>query len=155
MELLELAYLLCAPLVPAGFAYMQVAGVSPEEGDRYWTAVILAAALCYGALPWLPTRPPRSTEPGPVRRSLVRALNLHVLNRASVQLNTFPSGHVAISVVVALSMGAAGLPIAGAAFGLMAVAVGVASVVGRYHYAADALAGLAVAVIAFAVARSI
>jgi hypothetical protein len=152
-DLFEGAYLLCSPLLPAGFMVLRFAGVPSAEGDRYWTAVVLAAALSYGALPWLPTRPPRAIEPAPTRRSPVRALNLYVLGRASVQLNTFPSGHVALAVAIALSVAAAGLPIAGAAFGVIALCITVGSVVGRYHYAADAIAGLLVAVVAFAVSR--
>ncbi|HYJ52589.1 MAG TPA: hypothetical protein VEW04_05400 [Allosphingosinicella sp.] len=45
------------------------------------------------------------------------------------------------------------LPLAGAALGLLALAIAVGSVVGRYHYAADALAGMALALIGFAISR--
>ena len=64
MELLELAYLCCYPMVPIGFACLYVAGLR-EESDRYWTAILLAAFGCYGVLPWLPTRPPRAIEGAP------------------------------------------------------------------------------------------
>ncbi len=44
------------------------------------------------------------------------------------------------------------LPAAGAAFAVLAVSIASASVLGRYHYAADAVLGLAVAIIAWLIA---
>jgi membrane-associated phospholipid phosphatase len=152
IELLELAYLFCYPMVPIGFACLYVAGLR-EESDRFWTAVLLAVFGCYGVLPWLPTRPPRAIEGGPMRSSgLVRRVNLRVLGLASIQLNTFPSGHVAASMATALAV-CARLPFVGVPLGVLAVAIAIGSVVGRYHYAADALAGAALAVLGFVISR--
>ena len=154
IELLELAYLFCYPLMPIGFACLNAAGIR-GEADRFWTAVVVAAFGCYGVLPWLPTRPPRAIENGSSRsRSSVRSLNLAVLGRASVRLNTFPSGHVATSLATALAVGAH-LPLAGLLLGVLACAIAVGSVVGRYHYTADALAGALVGLIGFAASRLI
>jgi hypothetical protein len=148
IELLELAYLFCYPVLPFAFIWLVVGGF-PEEGDRFWTAVLLAGFCCYGLLPWLPTRPPRAIEEPPPRiRSSVRALNLHVLDRTSIQLNTFPSGHTAASLAAALAVGAH-LEAAGAVLGLIALGIATGSVVGRYHYAADAIIGAVVALAAF------
>lgn len=152
IELLEVAYLFCYPMVPFGFALLYLAGLQ-EESDRFWTAVLVAVFGCYGVLPWLPTRPPRAVEGAPVRPSgLVKRLNLLVLGVASVQLNTFPSGHVAASLATALAVWAS-LPLAGFALGLLAVAITLGSVFGRYHYAADAMAGVALALIGVAISR--
>ena len=152
IELLELAYLCCYPMVPIGFACLYFAGLR-EESDRFWIAVLLAVFGCYGVLPWLPTRPPRAIEGAPVRSSgLVRRVNLRVLGVASVQLNTFPSGHAAASLATALAVGAR-LPLAGLPLGLLALAIALGSVVGRYHYAADALAGAALAILGFLISR--
>ena len=152
IELLELAYLFCYPMVPLGFACLYVAGLRGES-DRFWTAVLLAVFGCYGVLPWLPTRPPRAIEGAPMRSSgLVRRFNLRVLSLASIQLNTFPSGHVAASLATALAVYAC-LPSAGLPLGLLALAIAAGSVVGRYHYAADALAGAVVALLGFLVSR--
>jgi membrane-associated phospholipid phosphatase len=154
IELLELAYLFCYPMVPIGFACLYVAGLH-EELDKFWTAVLLAAFGCYGVLPWLPTQPPRAIEGAPMRWSgPVRRLNVRVLGLASVQLNTFPSGHAAASLATALAVGAR-LPLAGLPLGLLALAIATGSVVGRYHYAADALAGAALALFAFVISRSV
>ena len=152
IELLELAYLFCYPMVPAGFACLYVAGLR-EESDRFWTAVLLAVFGCFGVLPWLPTRPPRAIEDAPTRSSgAVRRVNLHVLGRASIQLNTFPSGHVAASLATALAVYAR-LPVAGLLLGVLAIGIALGSVVGRYHYAADALAGAALALLGFVISR--
>jgi hypothetical protein len=149
IEYLELAYLLCYAVVPAGYAWLVLGPHDAGEMDRFWSIVLLASFLCYGLLPWIPTRAPRALEPpAAVRRSSIRALNLVVLNRASVKWNTFPSGHTGASVATALAV-AGDAPLAGAVLGIIAVSIAVGSVVGRYHYAADALAGAFAALVAF------
>jgi membrane-associated phospholipid phosphatase len=149
IELLELAYLLCYPVVPFGFLWLVLADFS-DGGDRFWTAVLLAAFCCYGFLPWLPTRAPRAIEDmAPCTRSSIRALNLSVLDRSSIHLNTFPSGHTAASLAVALVVGVYSLP-AGIVLGVIAFGIAAGSIVGRYHYSADAIAGAVVALAAFA-----
>jgi len=154
VEYLELAYLLCYPVVPAGFACLVLCGFR-AEADQYWTAVLLAALPCYGLLPWLPTRPPRAIEmPETAARSAIRALNVKILDRASVQLNTFPSGHAAASIAIALAVGSHVL-FAGAVLGIVAVSIAAGSVIGRYHYAADVIAGAGLAIGAFAASRLI
>jgi hypothetical protein len=152
IEALEFAYLFCYPLVPIGFAWLLLAG-HREELDRFWTSVLLASFMCYGLLPWLPTRAPRVIEPGSAGvRSSIRALNLLILDRASVGMNTFPSGHTAASVATALAAGAA-IPSAGFVLGLIALGIAAGSVAGRYHYAADAVTGALVALVAFVISR--
>ena len=152
IEFLEIAYLCCYPMVPAGIACLYFAGLG-EESDRFWTAVLLAVFGCYGVLPWFPTRPPRAIEGAPGRSpGLIKRVNLRVLGVASVQLNTFPSGHAAASLATALAVGAR-LPLAGLPLGLLALAIALGSVVGRYHYAADALAGAALAILGFVMSR--
>ena len=149
LEYLEVAYLLCYAVVPAGYAALMVAGFEGQTIDRFWTVVLSASFICYGLLPWLPTRAPRALEADTqTRRSSIRKLNLAVLNRASVQWNTFPSGHTAASVATALAV-AVHIPVAGLILGVVAVSIAIASVVGRYHYAADAVAGAVVAVVVF------
>jgi len=152
IEYFELSYLFCYPIVPAGLVCLLAAGMR-DRVDMYWTAVLVAGFACYGVLPWLPSRAPRALETVPsADRSVVRRFNLRVLDQASVRLNTLPSGHAAASVAIALVLLAL-LPVAGALFGVIALSITVASVVGRYHYAADALSGLAVGAAAFEVAR--
>jgi membrane-associated phospholipid phosphatase len=155
IEYLELAYLLCYAVVPAGYACLVLAGRGAGTIDRFWSVVLLASFLCYGLLPWIPTRAPRAIEPlRGTARSTIRRMNLAVLNRASVQWNTFPSGHTAASLATALAVGHE-MPVAGFVLGLLALSIAAGSVVGRYHYAADAIVGAVVAVLAFVTAAAV
>jgi membrane-associated phospholipid phosphatase len=145
----ELGYLSCFPLVPAAFAIAWLAG-SHDDVVRFWMAVLVAGLACYGTLPWLVSRPPRlierhAADPGPPM-SVTRA-NVAVLGRVSHHMNTFPSGHVAVCVAAAISVGRI-WPAAGAVLGVIAAAVAVGAVAGRYHFVADVVVGAAVGIIA-------
>ncbi len=145
LQLLELAYLCAYPFVPATFGLLYAAGLR-GQAEAYWTAVLIAAFACYGLLPWIQTRPPRAIEPpGSMdRRDLaLRRLNRAVLDRASVQVNTFPSGHTATAVAAALAT-AQLLPDLLVPLVAAAGAIAVSTVAGRYHYTADTLLGILV-----------
>jgi hypothetical protein len=151
---LELAYLACYPLVPLGFFCLALAGDSLRDGDRFWACVLGAALPCYGSLPWLPTRPPRAVETVDHAESSIREINVRVLSDVSVGWNTFPSGHAAASVATACAL-APSMPIVALGFAVVAVGICAGSVVGRYHYAADAVAGIALAGLAFVLSHGI
>jgi membrane-associated phospholipid phosphatase len=77
------------------------------------------------------------------------AVNAAVLARVSHELNTFPSGHVAVALAAAgcvLSVSAA----AGGVFTVVALAIALGAVAGRYHYLADVLLGGVMAIAALA-----
>jgi membrane-associated phospholipid phosphatase len=148
---LELGYFACFPLVPVSFAALWTAG-SPADIARYWLGVLIAAYACYITLPWLVSRPPRVLDHGAaagVALPAIARFNRLVLGRVSHRLNTFPSGHVAVSVAAALGV-AKVWPAAGLLLGVVAAAVAVGAVAGRYHYLADVVAGAAVGVAASA-----
>jgi membrane-associated phospholipid phosphatase len=67
-----------------------------------------------------------------------------VLGSFSHERNTFPSGHAAEGLAVVLALARAA-PALSAALVPFAIGIGVGSVAGRYHFAADAVAGYAVA----------
>lgn len=146
LETLEFAYLCCYPMVPAGLAFLYASGQRVRT-DRYWTVVLIATFAAYGALLWEGTRPPRALgrDMWITRRDVaVRRLNLRVLERGSIQVNTFPSGHAAAATAVALFM--MSVPGGGRMlFAVLAVGIAVGAIVGRYHYAADVVAGMLVA----------
>jgi membrane-associated phospholipid phosphatase len=144
--MMEVGYLACFPLVPLAFAAVWTAG-SQADVARFWTGVLAAAFACYGTLPWLVSRPPRLLEgAGEVPPAPMARVNLFVLGRFSHHLNTFPSGHVAVSTAGALA--AAGVwPEAGAALTVVAAMVAVGAVAGRYHYVADVVAGAVVGIL--------
>jgi len=151
-QILELAYVLCYPLLPIGLGLLYASGLR-QASDFYWTTVAVSTYVCYALLPFLPTSPPRVLEP-PLPSAGVRRLNQWLVQRASIQANTFPSAHVAATMSAALVMMLL-LPAAGWVFLGFALAIAAGAVLGRYHYLADAILGAALAVAAVAVVRAI
>ena len=150
LECLELAYLSCAPLIVAGCVVVQTTPPPPSV-DRFWTVVLLAMFSCYGTLPWLQTRPPRSVEdtpPGGLHRLTARRLNLALLRHGSVGWNTFPSAHASGGLSTALVVTSAE-PLLGVAFLVVVIGIALGSVIGRYHYAVDTILGLLVGMAAW------
>lgn len=173
---LEFAYLLCYPLVPLGVVAVHFTarqklmddGTDAESRvtedcspaaeramDRFWTTVLLATLACYAIYPYFPLTPPRvlfGDVPGPHVEPLLRKLNFWLLDHYSVQACIFPSGHVAAVTAVALAVRRQA-PRLGALFLFLAVSVALATVYGRYHYTADAVAGALVGIAAFQVSK--
>jgi membrane-associated phospholipid phosphatase len=153
-ELFETAYVLVYPVIPAAVATLAIGG-HVDAVPRFWATVLLAEFVSYGMLPWLQTRPPRAIESaaGLIHPpSAVRQFNAEILSRGSIQVNTIPSGHAAGAVATALAV-ADVMPAAGIVFALLAAAIVVATVLGRYHYLVDSLLGVLVAVSAWLICR--
>jgi membrane-associated phospholipid phosphatase len=142
---LDVVYVSCFLMIPAGFGVLLWAGGAALT-DRFWTLVLLAEFVAFGTLPWLQARPPWAIEG---RRAAdattVRRFSLFWVKETSIRANTFPSGHASASLAVALGLAPAA-PWAAVAFGVVAVSIAVGSVVGRFHYAIDAITGLLLAV---------
>lgn len=142
LELLELAYLTCFIFVPGGMILLWVTG-HQAAADRYWTLVLASEYGSFGVLPWIQTRPPRSVEAAgaiDARPLAIRRLNRFVNRETSIGVNTFPSGHVAGALMTALAVS----QILPAFRGPLLIAAGlitISTVVGRYHYAVDGVAG--------------
>jgi membrane-associated phospholipid phosphatase len=142
---LEIVYVYCFLLVPGGLAALMLAGRA-ELADRYWTIVGGAALGSYAPLAVLPTRPPwRVEQTAALPDAAVHRFAARMVNRFTTRANTFPSGHVAASLAVALAV-ADSLQLAGVIFFVLALSIALACVVGRYHYVADAVAGALLAV---------
>lgn len=142
LEVLELAYLVCFVFVPGGMLILLLAGAS-ANADRFWTVVLASELGSFGMLPWIQTRPPRDVEPpGAIngRGLTLRRLNLFMVRRTSIGVNTFPSGHVAGALATALAVSEA-LPALRTPMMAGAGLIAVSTVIGRYHYAVDAIAG--------------
>jgi membrane-associated phospholipid phosphatase len=181
---LELAYFCCYPLVPLGLGCLllakrkmeienwklgngsvQSAGVQSKIQalnpkivvDHFWTTVLMATLFCYAVYPLFPLTPPRllfRDLPGPPVPPFLRMANLWLLGNYGVQACIFPSGHVAAVTATALAVHAHRARL-GALFLVAAASVAVATVLLRYHYAADALAGVLVGCGAFAISERI
>jgi hypothetical protein len=164
-ELLELSYAMDYVVVGGGAIY--AAAVGTDAVAHYWSLVLASELASFAPMPWLRSRPPRAVEgwspdeaigarpapraegppaaePPTTQSVAFRRLNTFVLDGASIQANTLPSGHVSGAVAAALGIMAvdvvAGWWLMGAA-GLIAVA----AVAGRYHYLVDCVSGAAVA----------
>jgi PAP2 superfamily len=144
----EFAYLFCYPLIPIGMLALYVLGLR-VHADDYWAAVLPPTYLCYALLPFIQMFPPRLLAADRWRnlsRGPIRDFNLWVLRHGSIQVNTFPSAHVASTMSASLVLLRLAPPV-GVIFLVMAVGIALGAVFGRYHYAADAIAAAALALV--------
>jgi membrane-associated phospholipid phosphatase len=156
-HLAELSYLMCYPALPAAFTVVWTRG-NLVDAERFWASVLAAGFVCYGNLPWLPSRPPRLLDSLEGRKhasihqravgtndtpNALASLNTAVLDRVSHQFNTFPSGHVAVAVAAAASTFTVWWP-AGVALAIVAAGIAVGAGAGRYHYVVDVILGVVV-----------
>ncbi len=151
-DYLELAYLMCYPLVPFGLGALYAADMH-RFADEYWAVVLPSSYLCYAVTPFFQALPPRTLAAGEelgLRPTRIRRWNLWLLRHASIQAITFPSAHVAATMAAALVL-LRRVPLAGVVFLWVAISISVGAVVGRYHYLADVLLGAAVALAVFLV----
>jgi membrane-associated phospholipid phosphatase len=137
---LDVVYMFCFLLVPGGFALLAAAG-HVTEANRYWTMVLAADLGAFAPLSVFQTRPPWALEePAVLADKTVRRLASYMVRHATIGVNTFPSGHVAVSLAAALAvMGS--MRMTGAALLVLAGSVSLACIVGRYHYVVDVVAG--------------
>ena len=141
--LLEAAYAGIYLLIPLALV-VHLTWVPNASAEHFWNVILLTDFVCFGFLAFVQTRPPRAlTAPDPWS-SCVRRFNLSMLGATSIQVNTFPSGHAAEAFAAVLLVMGAPLPIV-LAIASAALAVSAGTVLGRYHYAADAIAGWTVA----------
>ena len=142
LDVFEFAYLSCFIFVPGGMLILALTG-HEASADRFWTLVLAGEFGSFGVLPWIQTRPPRDVEPpDPIntRGLIVRRLNLYMCGTTSIGWNTFPSGHVAGALAAALAV-ADVVPAAAIPMTAGAVLIAISTVIGRYHYAVDGIAG--------------
>jgi membrane-associated phospholipid phosphatase len=147
---LDLVYVLCFLVVPAGFAVLFLTGHG-GLADRFWTVVLATEFGAFAPLAIVQSRPPWALEP----RSGEHHAGTHdfasfFVRHATIGANTFPSGHAGASLAVALTVMDV-VPWAGLILLLIAISISVACIAGRYHYVMDVAAGLALAAAAWAI----
>jgi membrane-associated phospholipid phosphatase len=150
LGILEAVYIGCFLLLLAGRLALVAAAMPPPVVDRYWTLVVTAEFASFISLAFVYARPPWMLEQRAALpdRAIHRAASRFV-EHFTIRANTFPSGHAAGSVAVALGVIGV-LPAAGAALLILALAICLAAVVGRFHYAIDVIAGIVLALAIFA-----
>ena len=158
-SVLEIAYSLVYALGPFSVAILYLYR-RRERVDQFLFLFALGVLLCYAQFPFWPSEPPRTVFPGedfPSYDTVFRRFNWWMLGGYGIHTSVFPSAHVAGAFSAALGMWFS-LPEhrwVGRLLLVMAVLIATATVYGRYHYLADAAAGLAVAVLALAITRGV
>ena len=149
---LELAYLMVYPLIPLGVATLYITR-SRQFVNYYWIVVLLSTYISLAITPFVRAMPPRVLETYEKFRmppSKLGAINRFILRHGGIQAITFPSAHVASAIAASLVLLRVA-PWAGLIFLLISVSIAIATVVGGYHYSADALLASLVAIVVFAV----
>jgi membrane-associated phospholipid phosphatase len=148
---LEMAYVGVYPTIPVALA-LHLLFVPEPNPQRFWAVVLITDYICFGFLAWVQTRPPRALEQSDPWQLAARRFNVRLLGATSIQANTFPSGHAAEALAAALLLLGAPWPLVGAML-LNALAISAGTVFGRYHFAADAIAGWMVAIVVWLAIR--
>jgi len=154
-SILDLAYLLLyavPPLAITGVYCLQ----ERDRVDDLLYPLLVGTLVTYSLLPHFPSEAPRVVFAGqdlPAVETTFRRLNVWILDHWDIRSSVFPSGHVAVAFSAAIGMWRAAPRNRGIALMLLAltVLVWINTIYGRYHYAADGLAGISVSALAISV----
>jgi membrane-associated phospholipid phosphatase len=123
--------------------------------DRFWVAYLSGTLGAYALFPYFPSEPPRTAFPTdnlPHVMTVLRRLNLWIVGGYGIHSSVFPSAHV--SSVLSAAWGLlATIPKRrwiGVSMAIYGFSVAIATVYGRYHFAADAIAGIVVSLLSIA-----
>jgi hypothetical protein len=154
-QALEAVYLLLYTIPPVCLAVIYWYGAR-NRADRFLFTLLLGTFTAYALLPYFPTTSPRIAFPDedlPRYAGIFRYWNIWLLDHYDISTGIFPSGHVA----VAFSCGFGLLrtiprkPRWWGAIFCAAALVFLATIYGRYHYAADGLASVGISTTAWVV----
>lgn len=152
-SVLELSYVLVYALPPFTMGVMYALGLQ-KRADVMLTIYLLGMFLSYGQFPFWPSEPPRTVFAGqdlPNFETSIRDFGLWIVGSYGIHTSVFPSAHVSGAVAAALGMAYLVPERRRLVLGYFVYAglVAIATIYGRYHYAVDALAGIAVGCVAF------
>jgi membrane-associated phospholipid phosphatase len=156
-SILEIAYALVYALAPFAIVMLYVYR-RREMVDDFLFIFAVGVLFCYAQFPFWPSDPPRVLFLGqdlPSYPTAFRRFNLWMLGNYGIHTSVFPSAHVAGAFAAAFGAFRT-LPKrqwVGRCLLVMASLIAIATVYGRYHYLADAVAGLLVALFALSVQR--
>jgi len=150
--LLETAYAGTYAIPPVAVGILYALG-RRDRVDRFYTTFLAGTLVAYGLLPFFPSVSPRLIDPSAWSPPMttMRQFNIWLLDHADIHTSVFPSGHVAAASSAALAMFVA-LPerkSIGAALFVLASVIALATVYGRYHYAVDVIASIALSLAAW------
>lgn len=152
----ELCYVLVYAVGPFTVAVLY-AYRRRELVDRILLTYLFGTLLAYALFPYFPSDPPRVVFAGmdlPGVMTPVRRWNLVILGGYGIHSSVFPSAHVssAFSAAWGLLLFFRQKRWVGWGMLIYACCVSIATIYGRYHYAADAAAGVAISLAALFVA---
>jgi membrane-associated phospholipid phosphatase len=155
--MLEACYLTVYAVAPVALWALVQHGRREAIG-RWWLAYLAGTLGAYALLPWFPSQPPRTAFAGqdlPHVTTWLRQLNLSILGGYGIHSSVFPSAHVSSAFSAAWGLRAVvpERPALGRWMAIYGCAVAMATVYGRYHYAADVVAGFAVSLAGIAALR--
>ena len=151
-EFLELCYVLVYGVAPVAL-WSLYANASGKRVNHFWVAYLAGTLGAYALFPYFPSEPPRTAFPGqdmPQVQAAVRAVNMAITGGYGIHSSVFPSAHVSSAFSAAWAILAI-LPAKrwiGWSFVVYGFCVALATVYGRYHFGVDAVAGLAVSLLA-------
>ena len=121
--------------------------------DRFWLAYLVGTLGAYALFPYFPSEPPRTVFAGhdlPHIVTVIRRFNLWIVGGYGIHSSVFPSAHVSSAFSAAWGLMDA-IPERrwiGMLMVLYGFSVAIATIYGRYHFATDALAGIAISLAA-------
>ena len=151
-SILELCYVLVYAL-PVFCMSMLYVYKKWRDAETLLVIYLLGLFLSYVQFPYWPSEPPRIVFPGedaPTVDTLLRQFNHWILGGYGIHTSVFPSAHVSGAVAASFAMKRAfrDHPWIYRGVFIYAALVAIATVYGRYHYAVDAVAGVAVGIVA-------
>ena len=154
---LELSYLLVYAV--GGIVVAMAVMTRRRDGtDKLWIAYLAGTLGAYALFPYFPSDPPRTVFPTadlPHVITALRRLNLFIVGGYGIHSSVFPSAHVssAFSAAWGLLKTIPEKRWIGWSMAAYAVVVSIATIYGRYQYGVDALAGLAISLLAIPAAH--
>jgi len=154
---LELIYALVYAIAPVAL-WALVANGRRDRVNHFWLAYLAGTLGAYALFPYFLSEPPRTAFPGenlPHFVSFLRRFNLWIALHGDIHSSVFPSAHVSSALSAAWGL-LATIPErrwigwSMAAFG---ICVAIVTVYGRYHYAVDAVAGIAISFLGLVAVR--
>jgi membrane-associated phospholipid phosphatase len=147
---LEASYLFVYAVGPVGILILYFTKRRPAV-DILLSCYLFGLLASYGQFAFWPSNPPRIAFPGDFgpMESWLREINLLIVGGFGIHTSVFPSAHVSGAVAAIFGVGRifGWKSLWTHGFVAYAALVASATVYGRYHYAVDAAAGIAVGVV--------
>jgi len=148
---LELCYLLVYAVAPFVVAILYFEH-RRERVNGALFLYLLGTLLAYALFPYFPSDPPRVAFGGSDTPNIgtgLRQLNLWIVGDYGIHSSVFPSAHVSSAFSAAWALFAYLPERRRIGWGVLvyAASVGLATIYGRYHYAADVAAGMAISLV--------